>query len=140
MGETPLAVEAGLVRGVAWNKDLMVVPFSRRSVAGILIRGGRVVPVFDLALVPAAWNRVPAPGGRQVVILGEGELEAGILADSTGTFTAGRPGPGAPREGAPGAVREDMLSGVLEVDGLAYGVLSVSAALQAAGVPKTFSG
>lgn len=140
VGRTLLAVEARLVRGVAWNRDLMFVPFARRQVAGILVREGRVVPVFDLAMVPAAWNSVPAPGGGQVVILGDGEMEAGILADAAGTFTSGPPGPGPAAEAAPAAVREAMLSGVLEANGLTYGVLSVPAALQAAGVPRTFPG
>ncbi|HXI04438.1 MAG TPA: chemotaxis protein CheW, partial [Candidatus Saccharimonadales bacterium] len=86
VGEARLAVEASMVRGVAWNRDLLAVPFTQRSVAGVMVRAGRVVPVFDLALVPAAWTRVPPPGGDQIVILGEGEMEAGILAAETATF------------------------------------------------------
>lgn len=137
VGSVRLAVDAAQVRGIAWNRDLVPVPFALSTVAGILVRGGRVVPVFDFGRVAGAWNRMPGPGGSQVVVLSEGEMEAGILAEGAETFRAGRPGPG---PGAPADVREAILSGVLEREGGFYGVLDVPAALHAAGVPKTFSG
>jgi len=140
VGEVPLAVEARLVLGVAWSSDLIEVPLALNCVAGVIVMEGRVVPVFDLGLVPSAWNKVPPGGGDQIVIMGEGEVEAGILASRTETFSAGPPTEGAVRERIPGALREAMLSGVLEARGLAWGVLSVPDALHAAGVPKTYSG
>ena len=140
IGEVPLAVEARSVRGVAWNSDLLRVPFTPAAVAGVMVRAGRVVPVFDLGRVPSAWNRMPRPGGGQVVILGEGEMEAGILADGAGTFHAAPPSAAGSGLTAPAAVREDMLSGAVRSGDLVYGVLSVPAALHAAGVPETFSG
>ena len=140
VGEVPLAVEARLVRGVAWNSELVAVPLALSCVAGVIVMERRVVPVFDLGLVPSAWNRVPRGGGDQIVIMGEGEIEAGVLASRTETFSAGLPAEGSSREKAPAAVREAILSGVLEARGHAWGVLSVPDALHAAGVPKTYSG
>jgi chemotaxis signal transduction protein len=142
IGEVPLAVEARSVRGVTWNRDLIQVPFALRSVVGVMVRGGRVVPVFDLCRVAAAWNEMPPAGGEQVIVLGEGEVEAGLLASGAETFSAGSPRTldtgWKPR--SQGSLREAILSGALEVLGCTYRVLCIQAALEAAGVPKTFSG
>ncbi len=139
IGEEALAVEAKLVKAVTWSRGLIQVPFVRKTVAGVIVRDGRIVPVLDLALAPSLWNRLPQPGGSQIVIVGEGEMEAGILARETETFHSGEPRPGA---AAPGAarLRESLLDGTVEAPGRSYGALRVPAALQAAGVPQAFSG
>lgn len=137
--EVALAVEARLVKTVTWSRGLIPVPFVKRSVAGVIVRDGRIVPVLDLALAPSAWNRMPRTGGSQVVIVGEGEMEAGILARATETFRAAQLS-AAPGGGSLAWVRESLLEGIVEVAGRTYGVLRISVALHAAGVPQTFSG
>jgi chemotaxis signal transduction protein len=131
MGGAPLAVEARGVEAVALADGILPVPFARRCIRGILVRQGRVVPVIDPAAVPALWNQVPRRGGRHVLVLAAGEIEAGLLADEIEAFTGEEGGGGRP----PSMVREAILWGVTGARGRVFGLLRVEALLAAAGMP-----
>jgi len=132
-----LAVEARSVRAVARASGIEPVPFARRCVSGVIVRDGRIVPVFDLSRIASIWNEVPEGGGDQVIVVASGEREAGLLARGAETFTCSEEGEsedsGAARPLA--AVREAILSGVRRVRGREFGILRVEAALAAAEVP-----
>jgi chemotaxis signal transduction protein len=138
IGSTPLAVEASTVRGVTTARGIIPVPLARRGVCGVIVREGRLVPVFDLGLIPSLWNEAPGPGGEQVIVLSAGETEAGILSSGAATFSADPGGARSAGDGSAGArdqPGEAILSGTIRAMDREYGILKVEAALIAAGVP-----
>lgn len=136
-GVVPLAVEARRVRAVVRREGIIPVPFARLCVEGVVVREGRLIPVFDMSRIPTLWNEVPPPGGDQVIVVGGAETEVGFLAGGAETFpgeAAGRVGDGEAAK-PPSAVREGILSGTRSAGGRTYGVLLVEPALRAAEVP-----
>lgn len=138
-GVENLALEASRVRAVGRARGIIPVPFTRHCVEGVIVREGRLVPVFDLSRVPAVWNRVPPPGGDQVIIVASSEIEAGILATGAETFIASTdPEPAGDIDvESPRGLRDAILSGFRYHGGRSYGLLNVEAALQAADVPAS---
>jgi CheW-like protein len=137
LGGVRLAVEAARVRGIARVQGIIAVPFTRTCVQGVIVQDGRLVPVLDLARVPSLWNELPEGGGEQVIVLGAGEVEAGLLGSGAEAFTFSPTSDPGGREPVrpPACMREAILCGALSASGRTYGILKIEAALAAAGVP-----
>lgn len=89
VGATRAAVPLSIVREVVQAPDIVRVPGSHRQVAGVTLRAGIAVPVYDLRRHAPLWTR-PEEAARaaedrlaaeHLIICGAGEVVVGLLAE-----------------------------------------------------------
>ncbi len=84
-----VAMPLAQVRHVMRTDRLEPLPLARPEVAGIVVREGRVIPVYRLADLASPGQRSPAdargPGAQEqeIVVIEEDGAMAGILVDRT---------------------------------------------------------
>ncbi len=141
IGGSRAALPLGLVREVLERPAIVPVPGSHPHVAGVTLRGGVAVPVYDLLRFDPLW---PSPRGgptdeepevwSHLIVCGFGEVLAGLLGEqadliggASASGTGGSPGPA--------GMREEFVSGLVRSGADELALLDPARLFASLGVP-----
>ena len=141
IGPARAALPLSIVREVVQAPTIVEVPGSHSQVAGVTLRAGVAVPVYDLVIHTPLWARPEEMAGvadrrssvQHLIVCGFGEVLVGLLGEQTDFLE----GSSAPPETSMGSetIRPEYLRGHLRSGTEAVALLDPAKLFASLGVP-----